>query len=124
AHVDPEQHAKGHGRRSDRELQQLEPDNLVNQRGGTGADEQQKQGWQPRRSGATMSCGELGLQGGHVTPDTIICIVLFTSMTRVNASTAVRRTCPDAKSTKRWADPEWENELRSSCRASKACRGM
>jgi hypothetical protein len=38
-----------------------------------------------------MGFRELGLQGGHVTPDTIICIVLFTCMTRVNASTAVRR---------------------------------
>jgi hypothetical protein len=41
-HINPEQHAERYGRRADRQLQQLEPDDLVYQRSAAGSDEQQQ----------------------------------------------------------------------------------
>ncbi len=48
AHERPEQHAHGPRRRPDDELEELKPDDFVDQRGATAADEQQQQrGQQP-----------------------------------------------------------------------------
>ncbi len=43
AHERPEQDAQRHGRRADRQLQELEPDDFINQRRTAAADEQQQQ---------------------------------------------------------------------------------
>ena len=43
AHERAQQHAQRHGRRADHQLQQLEPDDLVDQGGAAAADKQQQQ---------------------------------------------------------------------------------
>jgi hypothetical protein len=47
AHVDPEQDAERHRRRPDGELQELEPDDFVDEGGAAGPDEQQQERREP-----------------------------------------------------------------------------
>ena len=59
AHERPQQHAEGNGGRADHQLQELEPDDLVDQGRTAAADEQHEQhGQKPARRG--RSGGEVG----------------------------------------------------------------
>ena len=76
AHVDSEQHAERHGRRADRQLKELEPDDFVDERGATGPDEEQEQGGQPR--GRRPAIGRrTGVSSNEVMCRGILSSVLF-----------------------------------------------
>ena len=61
AHEDAEQHAERHRRRADRELEQLEPDDFVNEGRAAGPDEQQQQRRKPALGHLEAGCGPRGL---------------------------------------------------------------
>ena len=62
AHERAEQHAERYGRRADRELQHLEPHDLVDQRGAAAADEEDEK--QREIPGAKPAIAAGGLAGG------------------------------------------------------------
>ena len=51
AHVGGEEHAERDRRRTDDELEELEPDNLVDQRRNAAADEEREEGWEKAVAG-------------------------------------------------------------------------
>ena len=60
AHERPQQHAEGNGGRADHQLQELEPDDLVDQRRTAAADEQHEQhGQKPARRGRASRWGQV-----------------------------------------------------------------
>ena len=64
AHERAQQHAEGNGGRADHQLQELEPDDLVDQRRTAAADEEDEQhGKKPARSGRASRWGQVA--GGH-----------------------------------------------------------
>src|SRR5688500_19375792 len=68
AHERAEQHTDRHRRGPDEQLQQLEPDDLVDERRATAADKQQQQDWKPLFCRVCVGCVERLCRRGHILP--------------------------------------------------------